>query len=63
MPASAVKPVVMASLDITQVAKLRREAMNRKIDLSSLASLFFANGIKHLSSRRKVLNTNLAAAK
>jgi hypothetical protein len=50
--------VVKTPLDLTQLAKLRREALNRKIDLDSLASLFFANGVKHLSSRRKVLNTS-----
>ena len=60
MSTSAVKPVIMVHLDITQLAKLRREAMNRKIDLASAASLFFEKGVKHLSSRRKVLNTATA---
>ena len=54
MPTSVVK----TRLEITQLAKLRREALNRKIDLDSAASLFFAQGVKHLFSRRKVLNTS-----
>lgn len=49
--------VVKAHLEITQLAKLRREAMNRKIDIDTLASLFLARGVKHLSSCREVLNT------